>query len=132
MIYTKLENTYNTTLPDKVIVIDKVKVKSPIAVELCVKGFLYDYRYRNNKEYYKLSIKEIMKVINKCNNMLCGKNKLLSREKANIKHSDNDEIYGLLAISKDQEKDFYDSQRGGNKLLYQQNKDHYFELINII
>ena len=76
-----------------------------------------------------------MKVINTCNNMLCGNNILLNREKINIKYSDNDEIYGLLAISKEQEKDFYDSQKGGkynvNKLLYQQNKVDYFELLNI-
>ena len=32
-------NTYNTTLPDKVIVRYKLKVKDPTAIEYCVKGF---------------------------------------------------------------------------------------------
>ena len=74
-----------------------------------------------------------MKVINTCNDMICGKNKLLNRAESNIKQSKNDEIYGLLAISKEQEKDYY-NQIGGNninkyKLLYHNNKIKYLELI---
>ena len=76
-------NTYNTTIPDNVVVVDKVKVKSPIPVELCVKSFLYDFRYRNNKEYYQLELKDIKKVINECNELVCGSKKILKRQTKN-------------------------------------------------
>lgn len=61
-------STYNTTVPDKVMVVDKLKVESPIAVEHCVKAYLYKYRYMNNKEYYNIDPETIMKVIKHCRN----------------------------------------------------------------
>lgn len=58
--------TYNTTVPDKVNVLYKVKVNNPTAVEYCVKSLLYEYRYISNKEYYKCSLNIIVNTIGKC------------------------------------------------------------------
>jgi len=110
-------NTYNTAVPDKVFVVDKVKVDSPIAVEMCVKGFLYKYRYRNNKEYYKLNVKEILKIIHSCNDMICGNKKVMKRSSHEIKISESDEIYGLLAITKEQVDEYYNGQSGGTNYI---------------
>jgi hypothetical protein len=114
-------------------------VSSPIAVELCVKGFLYEYRYRNNKEYYKLPLEYILKAIQHCNSITCGEDKLLKRptfKKTNI--HDNDDIYGLIAITKDDEKDNkkYEKkkQKGGymmkiNNYEKEYNKNKYIQLL---
>jgi prophage antirepressor-like protein len=111
-------NAYNTAIPDKVIVVGKVKVDSPIAVEMCVKGFLYEYRYRNNRDYFKLDKNEILKVINMCNEMISGDKKILKREPPKIKISENDDdVYGLMAITKEQEEDYYKNQKGGSNKL---------------
>jgi hypothetical protein len=99
-------NTYDTTSPDKVFVIDKVRVTSPIAVEHCVKAFLYDYRYRNNKEYYTLDVESIKKVIHKCNEFLISK-EFLQKPKNIILHKsmDKNNVYGIMAITIEQEED---------------------------
>lgn len=128
-------NTYNTSLPDKVVVIDKIKVKSPIAVELCVKSFLHKYRYRNNKEYFKLSAKKIMKVIRWCNQMLINEDKVLGRSLTEIKQLNNDKVYAIMAITKKQAKEYTKKQKGGNNMSiantkYKCNKRQYFDLIH--
>lgn len=130
-------NSYDTALPDKMFVVDKVKVDSPIAVELCVKGFLYAYRYKNNKEYYVLGVADILKVINMCNDMICGDKKILKRSLPNLKvSSDENDVYALLAVTKEQEADYYENQKGGHveicsKSLYIDNKRNYMHLINL-
>jgi prophage antirepressor-like protein len=127
----KRMNTYNTALPDKVFVVDKVKVNSPIAVELCVKSFLYEYRYRNNKEYYQLDVKSIIKVIHMCNDMICGNKKVLNRSLPKVSKTNGklDNIYGIFAVNADQKKN---DQIGGNNInshdLYILNKTMYLSL----
>lgn len=124
---SKRLNTYNTTVPDKVNVIYKLKVKSPIAVEHCVKGFLYEYRYSNNKEYYKIGLRHIKKVIKSCDKMLNNK-KAMKREIININESETEgeDIYGILAVPKESK------QKGGNMIntfdIYFRNKSLYIAL----
>lgn len=75
----KILNTYNTTVPDKVIVRYKLKVEDPTAVEYCVKGFLHEYRYSDRKEYYKIKLSKIKRIIKDCIAMICGGKRILKR-----------------------------------------------------
>lgn len=59
-------NTHNTSVPNNVMLLYKAQVNCPSKVELCVKSLLYDYRYRNNKEYYECHIDIIIDAINEC------------------------------------------------------------------
>jgi len=134
-------NVYNTSYPDKFVVVEKIKVNSPIAVELCVKGFLYNFRYRNNKEYYKLPVSEILKAISTCNDMICGKKKLLRRSMyENMEKPKEDDIYGLLAVTKEQAEEnrkyekikqtggklFLEIKHNKYKFQYLENKRNYY------
>lgn len=98
-------STYNTTVPDKVMVVDKLKVESPIAVEHCVKAYLYKYRYMNNKEYYNIDPETIMKIIKYCAETIDDDKKILSRAQPSISINHDNELYGILAVTKEQELD---------------------------
>jgi prophage antirepressor-like protein len=121
-------NTYNTTLPDKVIVRYKLKVKDPIAVEYCVKGFLHKYRYSKKKEYYKIKLSKIKKVIKECDAMINGKKRLLKRFIGTENDPDDEnieaeEFFYLFSVPK--------TQKGGNVSMfeiYKINKIKYEEL----
>jgi hypothetical protein len=43
---------------------------NPIAVEFCVKGMIHKYQYRNNKEYYKISLRKLIKAIKHCSHKI--------------------------------------------------------------
>jgi prophage antirepressor-like protein len=121
-------NTYNTTLPDKVVVRYKLKVKDPIAVEYCVKGFLHKYRYSDKKEYYKTKLSKIKKVIKVCDDMINGKKRLLKRNIIDNNENDdetNDDLFYLVSIPKEQ-KGGYTSINTIQK--YANNKDDYKKL----
>jgi prophage antirepressor-like protein len=136
-------NTYNTTLPDKVFVVYKKKVKKPIAVEHCLKGLLYEYRYTNRKEYYKISLKHIIKMINDCDALING-NKTIKRTTIQSKKSDSanesdDILYGVFATD-DAIKQIGGTDLNNQKLntqneiyvqLYHKNKVNYFILSNL-
>ena len=131
-------NTYNTTLPDKVFVVYKKKVKNPIAVEHCLKGLLYEYRYTNRKEYYKISLKYIIKMINDCNDLINGNKKIkrtiaLSKksEEENDENSDN-MLYGILAVDDTVEQVGGDNNAIKTYLLaYYKNKINYIKLYDL-
>lgn len=85
--------THNTTVPDKVNVLYKVKVNNPTAVEHCIKSLLYDYRYTNNKEYYKCSLKFVVDTIEKCQYIIKGEyycNKCKNKIKEVSRHIANE------------------------------------------
>lgn len=57
---------YNThMLHDKEISYYK-DIKCPIKLETCVRAMLYDYRYKDNKDFYVCSLYKIKKAFNKC------------------------------------------------------------------
>lgn len=43
---------------------------SPIKLETCVRAVLYDYRYKNNKDFYECDLDTIKDAIKKCSRML--------------------------------------------------------------
>jgi prophage antirepressor-like protein len=58
--------TYNTSFPDDIKPLHYIEVNDPIAVENCIKAALRKYIYRNNKEFYDVSITKIKYMMNKC------------------------------------------------------------------
>ena len=120
-------NTYNTTLPDNVMVIYKKKVKSPTAVELVLRGLLNEYIYRNNKEYYKVGLKHIKNLIDYCDDLVNHKIKI-KRSTIDSDDSDDDQIiFNILSVENDK-----NIQIGGNidnnLALYIDNKNKYLAM----
>ena len=139
-------NTYNTSLPDNMIVVHKAKTDDPIAVEHCVKGKINHLRYRKNKEYYKIKEKSIIKVVNSCvKDAKTSKNikrqipKDLIDNDANLYDDDNDddndkkELFAIISVPDPNN----DVQTGGNnvtnnndiQLMYFNNKLAYLHLL---
>jgi prophage antirepressor-like protein len=123
----KRMNTYNTGVADKMKVVYYIKVDKPQAIEYCVKGILYEYRYRGKKEYYKCGLKKIIEAIEKCNKIIkgkyyCGECKKEIDKKELKRHiiEENEEI---------EEEEKYEirfegkEQKGGNK----KEKEEYYE-----
>jgi prophage antirepressor-like protein len=119
-------NTYNTSSPDNFLVAYKKKVDLPIAVEHCLKGILYRYRYRNKKEYYKIGLKQIIKMIDYSNDLANGKRINLSRSVIEQNESNDMNVYGIMIIDTENE-----NQYGGQKEnfdisnMYKENKYKY-------
>lgn len=59
----KIHNTHS--IHNKKIVYFK-EIKCPIQLETCIRSMLYNYRIKNNKDYYKVSIDKIKKSFEKC------------------------------------------------------------------
>jgi prophage antirepressor-like protein len=128
---SKRLNTYNTTLPDKVFVVYKKKVKKPIAVEHCLKGLLYEYRYTNRKEYYNISLKNIIKMINDCDALING-NKKIKRSNHSKKLDDPDDmLYGIFAIDDDNDDDD-NNQTGGTDVNKHIFTSYYINKLNYL
>lgn len=133
-------NTYNTSLPDNMIIVHKAKTDDPIAVEYCVKGKINHLRYRKNKEYYEIKKESLIKVVDACvENVKVSKS--IKRQipedsmDSDIDLSPNkngeDEIFAIISIPESND----DTQTGGSHtdnsnstLLYLRNKLAYLEL----
>jgi prophage antirepressor-like protein len=72
-------NTMNTTNPDNVIILYRVKIDDISAVENCLKGMLSKQVYRSNREYYQITLKNAIKMIKLC--IKLTKSKLISEDK---------------------------------------------------
>jgi prophage antirepressor-like protein len=59
-------NTYNSGNSDNIELIYAIPVNEPEKIELCLKYYLYKYKYRNKKENYRCTLKEIREIIIKC------------------------------------------------------------------
>jgi len=62
----KRKPNIDTTMPDKFIVLYTLKVDNPTAVEYCIRALLNKFKYRNNKDYYDCSLKQIKEIFDKC------------------------------------------------------------------
>jgi prophage antirepressor-like protein len=67
---SKRLNTYNTAYSDKVILVHKIKVDDPSAVEHCIKAFLSKYVYIKNKEFYKIDRESLINIMDTCAKMM--------------------------------------------------------------
>jgi hypothetical protein len=107
----------------------KKKAKNPIAIEMCLKSLLHNFRYINSIEHYKVNLQQIENIIDNHDNDI-NKNKKLKRH-INVDNSDADEIYGFFGV--DDEYDTNEEQKGGNintKFFdnYVKNKNNYIKL----
>jgi len=127
----KRKNVYNTSFPDNVEIVAAIQVDDPIAIELCVKGILHDYRYRDNKEYYKCNLQVMEDAIKLCidikeGNIFCTKCGKNINEFKFVKHNlerhvdmDDDHIYSFFVI--------LDKDMIGGGFLYSKNYAKYFK-----
>ncbi|VBB19050.1 BRO-N domain protein [Yasminevirus sp. GU-2018] len=110
-------NVYNTSLPDKMMVKYAKRVKKPIAVEQCVKSALYDYRYRNNKEYFKVSLEQIIDIINDCDDFANHKKRIQRHKKVSKLKNDDVGVFALIGIP------IQEKQKGGDNELSNSHND---------
>ena len=143
-------NTYNTTLPDNMIVAHKIKVDDPIAVEYCIKASLNHLRYRGNKEYFAISKPKLIKIMENCKKYV-NKTRKIKRngvnnifnddidnmiEKSDTESTDNesmtDEEYFVIFGVPLADSSKNNEQTGGSDMgqLYQHNKMMYLLLKN--
>lgn len=119
-------DTYNTSLPDNMKVIYKIKVDDPTAVEMCVKGHINHLRYRKNKEYYIIKKNKLIDIMKKCIRSI-NKSKNLKRaiqepyaENLEYDETNEDDIYTIIGVNNE--------QMGGGMSLYLYNKNNYNRL----
>ena len=55
-------NVHNTHSIHNKKVIHYVELSCPLQLETCLRSMLYNYRYKNNKDYYKCSFNKIKNV----------------------------------------------------------------------
>ncbi|AYV77498.1 MAG: BRO-N domain protein [Dasosvirus sp.] len=139
-------NNYDTAYPDRVILVHKIKVDDPTAVEYCIKALLNKYIYRTRKEFFKVSRTKLIETMERCALMIDENNKeenipQLSRARSSKNKSEEDEeIFGIFSVTKEEEernKDLPDkeSMNGGGtseskRGKYIFNKMMYIKLIS--
>ena len=62
----KRKQIYDTHNFHKKNVVHYVKINNPLKLELCVRSMLYDFRYKNKKDFYICDLKIIKDAINVC------------------------------------------------------------------
>lgn len=80
-IKTRMYN-HNSSNVHKKILSFKIKTPNILHFEACLRGIMFDYRYKNNKDYYKISSDKIISAINHCTDIIkTFKNKSLNFKK---------------------------------------------------
>ena len=64
----KRKQIYDTHTLHKKNVIHYVKILNPTKLEMCLRAMLYDFRYKDNKDFYICKLKTIKNAINLCIN----------------------------------------------------------------
>ena len=62
----KRKQIYDTHTLHKKNVVHYVKINNPLKLELCVRSMLYDFRYKNKKDFYICQLKTIKDAIDIC------------------------------------------------------------------
>ena len=63
-------HNHNSSSAHKKIIAFKIKTDNIIHFEACLRGVMFDYRYKNDKDYYKLPKDKIKDAIKKCKNIV--------------------------------------------------------------
>ena len=94
---TKRMATHNSSNAHKKIVIFKIKTNNIIHYESCLRSTMYDYRYKNNKDFYKLPFNKLKDAVTNC--------KMITTKFKNDKKIDNiNQTGGKINIRKLDEK----------------------------
>lgn len=95
------KNVYDTSMPDKFKILYTMQVDNPDQVELCIRSKLYNYKYRDNKDYYDCSLNMIKQIFHECKEFLIGgaycnkcDTRLTNIDKL-IKHSQSDHNHNI-------------------------------------
>jgi phage anti-repressor protein len=67
---TKRLATHNSSSVHKKIVAFKIKTSDILHYEACLRGSMYNYRYKNNKDYYKIPLDKIKYAIKTCGDVV--------------------------------------------------------------
>jgi prophage antirepressor-like protein len=118
-------SVYNTTVPDDVDEKIYIPVEDPDGTEQCLKGLLHKYRYRQRKEYYRCSIKEILRNLDIC--VFATENKHIDVHRKGISRSIDDvedleedfEFDDSDEDTSDDESDNEDDMKGGGNIDYE-------------
>lgn len=70
----KRKKIYDTHTLHKRKVVEKVFIDNPIRFETCIRSMLYDYRYKNKKDFYLCDLKIIKKAVKNCKNSIKNMN----------------------------------------------------------
>lgn len=62
----KRKQIYDTHTLHKKNVIHHVKISNPIKLEMCLRAMLYDFRYKDKKDFYICKLKAIKDAIGVC------------------------------------------------------------------
>jgi phage anti-repressor protein len=63
---TKRMATHNSSSVHKKVVAFKIKTDNILHYEACLRGSMYNFRYKNNKDYYKIPLDKIKYAIKNC------------------------------------------------------------------
>ena len=63
-------HNHNSSSAHKKVIAFKIKTENIIHFEACLRGVMFDYRYKNDKDYYKLPKDKIKDAIIKCKNIV--------------------------------------------------------------
>lgn len=61
---------HNSSSAHKKILAFKIEIENILHFEACLRGVMYDYRYKNNKDYYKIPSEDIEKAIKNCKDIV--------------------------------------------------------------
>lgn len=96
-------NNHNSSSIHKKIVAYKIKTDNIIHFEACLRGVMFDYRYKNDKDYYKLPKDKIKDAIIKCKNIVKkfkNNNEYIIDKKGGSKNKGDDLIINNSNIDK--------------------------------
>jgi len=95
-------NNHNSSSIHKKIISYKIKTDNILHFESCLRGIMFDFRYKNNKDYYKISEDKIKDAINYCKKI--------------VKEFKNDNIGGSKNKNNDDVKVTFDVKKINNKI----------------
>ena len=87
----KRKQIYDTHMLHKRPVVEKIFADNPPRLETCLRSMLYDYRYKNKKDFYLCDLKIIKKAVKNCNRSI----KNMNSRQTNQKGGDLSEINKL-------------------------------------
>jgi hypothetical protein len=77
-------HNHNSSSAHKKMIAFKIKTENIIHFEACLRGVMFDFRYKNDKDYYKLPKDKIKDAIKKCKNIVKNfKNHKIDNDKIN-------------------------------------------------
>lgn len=94
------KQVYDTHTLHKHKVVIAREFKYPYRLEGCLRSMLYDFKYKNNKDFFVCSLNKIKQAINKCIRDFRQIDQQIGGSKTNKKYKTNFELYLLREINR--------------------------------